>query len=307
MQHFRSLEEVHLHNAWLTIGQFDGVHRGHQEIIRKLTAGAHAVHATAVVITFCPPPAVVLNKRVKPSYLTTPDERALLLGDLGADIVITHPFDSQVAVTSAQEFMSNLKNKLGLECLMVGYDFALGRDRAGDVVTLTDMGKQIGYSVNAIPPVKIEGEIISSSLIRSALSAGQVESAARFLGRAYRISGEVVPGDGRGSTIGIPTANLSTWSARAIPASGVYVCQALVDGEAQGAVTNIGIRPTFDPKSDLTRVEAHLLDFNKLIYGKVIQLDFIARLRDEQRFPDIQTLVDQINQDIYRARNILNQ
>jgi len=307
MQHHRSLEKVHLQNAWLTIGQFDGVHRGHQEIIRKLTAGAHAVHTPAVVITFFPPPAVVLNRRVKPSYLTTPDERALLLGDLGADIVITHPFDSQVAVTSAQEFMSTLKNKLGLECLMVGYDFALGRDRAGDVVTLTAMGKQIGYSVKAIPPVKIEGEIISSSLIRSALSAGQVERAARFLGRAYRISGEVVPGDGRGSTIGIPTANLSVWSARAIPASGVYVCQALVDGEAQRAVTNIGIRPTFDPKSDLTWIEAHLLDFNENIYGKVIQLDFIVRLRDEQRFPDIQTLVDQIHQDIFRARNILNQ
>ena len=307
MQHYRSLEKVHLQNAWLTIGQFDGVHRGHQEIIRKLIAGAHAVHAPAVVITFFPPPAVVLNKRVKPSYLTTPDERALLLGDLGADIVITHPFDSQVAVTSAQEFMSNLKNKLGLECLMVGHDFALGRHRAGDVVTLTAMGKQLGYSVKAIPPVKIEGEIISSSLIRSALSAGQVERAACLLGRAYRISGEVIPGDGRGSTIGIPTANLSVWSARAIPASGVYVCQALVDGEAQGAVTNIGIRPTFDPKSDLTWVEAHLLDFNENIYGKVIQLDFIARLRDEQRFPDIQMLVDQIHQDIFRARNILNQ
>ena len=307
MQHYRSLEEVHLQKTWLTIGQFDGVHRGHQKIIHKLTAGAHTVRAPVVVITFFPPPAVVLGKRVKPSYLTTPDERALLLGDLGVDIVITHPFDSQVAMTSAQEFMSNLKDKLGVECLMVGYDFALGRDRAGDVDALTSMGKQLGYSVKAIPPVKIEDEIISSSLIRSALSAGQVERAARFLGRAYRISGEVVPGDGRGSTIGIPTANLNVWSSRAIPASGVYVCQALVDGEPQAAVTNIGIRPTFNPKSDLTWVEVHLLDFNETIYGEVIQLDFKARLRDEQRFPDIQTLVDQIHQDIFRARNILNQ
>ena len=307
MQHYRSLEKVHIQNAWLTIGQFDGVHRGHQEIIRKLTAEAHAILAPAVVITFFPPPAVVLGKRVKPSYLTTPNERALLLGDLGVDIVITHPFDSQVAVTSAKAFTSNLRDKLGLQCLMVGYDFALGRDRAGDVVALTALGKQLGYSVKAIPPVKIDGEIISSSLIRSALSSGQVERAARFLGRDYRISGEVIPGDGRGGTIGIPTANLNVWSDRTIPASGVYVCQAKVDGETHGAVTNIGTRPTFDPKSDLIWVEAHLLDFKENIYGKVIQLDFKARLREEQRFPDIQTLVDQIHQDIFRARNILNQ
>jgi riboflavin kinase/FMN adenylyltransferase len=307
MQHYRSLEEVHLRKAWLTIGQFDGVHRGHQEIIRKLTAGAHNVQAPVVVVTFFPPPAVVLGKRVKPSYLTTPDERAILLGDLGVDIAITHPFDSQVAMTSAKEFMSILKDKLGLECLMVGYDFALGRDRAGDVASLTSLGKQIGYSVKAIPPVKIDTEIISSSLIREALSAGQVERAARFLGRPYRISGEVVPGDGRGTTIGIPTANLNVWSSRAVPASGVYACQALVDGDAHAAVTNIGVRPTFDPKSDLIWVEVHLLDFHETIYGKVIQLDFEARLRDEQRFPNIQTLVDQIHQDIFHARYILNQ
>jgi riboflavin kinase/FMN adenylyltransferase len=265
------------------------------------------VQAPVVVITFFPPPAVVLGKRVKPSYLTTPDERASLLGGLGVDIVITHPFDSQVAITPAKDFMSNLKVKLGLECLMVGYDFALGRDREGDVDFLTSLGKQLGYSVKAIPPLKIGAEIISSSLIRRTLSVGQVKRAARFLGRPYRITGEVVPGDGRGTTIGIPTANLNIWSSRAIPATGVYVCQALVDGDTLAAVTNIGVRPTIDPKSDLTWVEVHLLDFNENIYGKVIQLDFIDRLRDERRFPDIQTLVDQIHQDIHRARNMLNQ
>jgi riboflavin kinase/FMN adenylyltransferase len=306
MQHYRSLENVHLHNVWLTIGQFDGVHRGHQEIIRKLTDGAHAVQSPAAVITFFPHPAVVLGKRVKPAYLTTPDERAFLLADLGVDVVITHPFDSLVATTSAQDFMTNLNTKLDIDQLMVGYDFALGRDRAGDVETLIALGEQLDYTVTTISPFEIDGEVISSSLIRKSIFAGQVEKAAQLLGRAYRINGEVVPGDGRGSTIGIPTANLKMWRDRAIPAAGVYVCRAQVNGKTLDAVTNIGIRPTFDPQSELTWVETHLLDFSENIYGQEIQLNFIARLRDEQRFPDIQSLVEQIHKDIELARNTLN-
>jgi riboflavin kinase/FMN adenylyltransferase len=306
MLHYRSLENVQLQNVWLTIGQFDGVHRGHQEIIRNLTEGAHAVQSPAVVITFFPHPAVVLGKRIKPAYLTTPEERAILLGELGVDVVITHPFDSLVAATSAQDFMTNLNATLDIDRLMVGHDFALGRDRAGDLNALIEMGKQFGYTVNAISAVEIEAEVISSSMIRKSLFAGQVERAAQFLGRAYRINGEVIPGDGRGSTIGIPTANLNVWKDRAIPAAGVYVCRAHVKGRELGAVTNIGIRPTFEPQSDLTWVETHLLDFNENIYGQGIQLDFIARLRDEQRFPDIQSLVGQIHKDIAMTRNILN-
>ena len=305
MQHYWSLEEVQLNNVWLTIGQFDGVHRGHQKIIAQLTDGANAVQAPAVVITFFPHPAVVLGKRKDPFYLTTPEERAQLLGDLGVDVVITHPFDSQVAATSARDFMTNLKSKLDLKRIMVGYDFALGHNREGDIPTLKKFGQQLGYSVDAIPAVKIEGEVISSSLIRTALTTGQVEKAAHYLGRAYRISGKVIPGDGRGSTIGIPTANLSLWPERAIPAAGVYACYTQVNGIKHAAVTNIGTRPTFESQSNRTWVETHLLDFNEDIYTQEIQLAFIARLRDEQRFPDIQSLVDQIHLDIARARTIL--
>jgi riboflavin kinase/FMN adenylyltransferase len=306
MLHYWSLENVNLKNVWLTIGQFDGVHRGHQEIIRKLTAGAQAVQSPAGVITFFPHPAVVLGKREKPAYLTTPEERAVLLGDLGVDVVITHPFDSQVANTSAQEFMTNLVAKVNVTRLMVGHDFALGRDRTGDVIKLKELGKQLGYTLTVVPPVKIEGEVISSSVIRKSLFAGQVERAAKLLGRAYRINGTVIPGDGRGRTIGIPTANLNLWKERALPAAGVYVCRAQVNGIPLGAVTNIGIRPTFKPQSELTWVETHLLDFSENIYDQEIQLDFIARLRDEQRFPDVQSLVEQIQKDITAARKILN-
>ncbi|KPK53989.1 MAG: hypothetical protein AMS22_06580 [Thiotrichales bacterium SG8_50] len=306
MLHYWSLENVNLKNVWLTIGQFDGVHRGHQQIIRKLTAGAQAVQSPAGVITFFPHPAVVLGKREKPAYLTTPEERAVLLGDFGVDVVITHPFDSQIANTSAQDFMTNLVAKVNVTRLMVGHDFALGRDRAGDVTKLKELGKQLGYTLTVVPPVKIEGEVISSSVIRKSLFAGQVERAAKLLGRAYRINGTVIPGDGRGRTIGIPTANLNLWKERALPAAGVYVCRAQVNGKALGAVTNIGIRPTFKPKSDLTWVETHLLDFSENIYDQEIQLDFIAHLRDEQRFPDVQSLVEQIHKDITAARKILD-
>jgi riboflavin kinase/FMN adenylyltransferase len=238
--------------------------------------------------------------------LTTSEERASLLGNLGVDVVITHPFDLQVAATSARDFMNNLNTKLDIEQLMVGYDFALGKDRSGDVEVLTAMGEEFGYAVTAIPPIKINGEVISSSLIRKSIFEGQVVRAAQLLGRAYRITGEVIPGDGRGRAIGIPTANLKLWNDRAVPAAGVYVCHANIQGKTLGAVTNIGIRPTFKPQSDLTWVETHILDFSENIYGQEIQLDFITRLRDEQRFPDIQTLVDQIHTDIATARAKLN-
>jgi riboflavin kinase/FMN adenylyltransferase len=307
MHHYWSLEEVYFQNAWLTIGQFDGVHLGHQQIIRRLIEGAHTHQSPAVVITFFPHPAVVLGKRISPSYLTTPDERANLLGELGVDAVITHPFDKNVAATSAQDFMTNIKTKLGIERLIVGHDFAMGHNRTGNVPKLKLIGHQLGFAVEEVPPVTINGELVSSSLIRKDLSSGSVEKAALLLGRNYRVSGEVIPGDGRGRTIGIPTANLNMWQWRALPASGVYVCQAYLMGKTWGAVTNIGTRPTFAPHSNHTWVETHLLDFDEQIYGQELRLSFIARLRGERRFPNIQALIDQINHDISKAKTILTE
>ena len=307
MQHYWSLEEAYFQNTWLTIGQFDGVHLGHQEIIRRLIEGAHAHQSPAVVITFFPHPAVVLGKRISPSYLTTPDERANLVGELGVDAVITHPFDKIVAATSAQDFMTNIKAKLGIEQLIVGHDFAMGHNRTGNVEKLKIIGQQLGFTVEEVPPVTINGELVSSSLIRKALSSGSIDKAARLLGRNYCVSGEVIPGDGRGRTIGIPTANLNMWQWRALPASGVYVCQAYLMGKTWGAVTNIGTRPTFAPHSNHTWVETHLLEFDEQIYGQEMQLSFIARLREERRFQDIQALIDQINHDISIANKILKE
>jgi riboflavin kinase/FMN adenylyltransferase len=305
MQHYWSLDDLQLKRSWLTIGSFDGVHLGHQEIIHKLTAGAHAVGALAVVLTFHPHPAVVLGKVKESHYLSTPEERAALLADLGVDLVITHPFNKQVAALSAREFMELINSHLDIDQLWVGYDFALGKGRQGDIPTLRQIGVELGYTLDVIPPLTLDGEVVSSSRIRSLLFSGQVEEAGRLLGRPYRIGGIVVPGDGRGRTIGIPTANLEIWSELAVPQSGVYVCRAYVDGRAYGAVTNIGTRPTFETQNPVSTVEAHILDLSEDLYGRHVQLDFLQRLRDELRFPSVQALIEQIHVDIQTGRKIL--
>ena len=305
MQHYWSLGSVQLHDAWITIGSFDGVHLGHQKIINKLVAGAHAQGAPAVVLTFDPSPAVVLGKRPEPYYLTTPEERALLLGDLGVDIVITYPFTRDVATISARNFISNLKSQLGVRHLCVGHDFALGRNREGDVNFLTKLGEEFDYQVEVVSPLEISDEVVSSSRIRARLLDGDVEQAKSLLGRPHRVKGEVVSGDGRGKTIGIPTANLSVWSKRALPSAGVYVCNAQVNGINWGAVTNIGVRPTFENRLVTQRVETHILDFNKDIYGQNVLLDFHSYIRAEQRFKDVDALVQQIHKDITTTRKIL--
>ncbi|MBK5107048.1 MAG: bifunctional riboflavin kinase/FAD synthetase [Anaerolineales bacterium] len=305
MRHFQSLEGVQLQDTWLTIGTFDGVHRGHQEIVRSLVSNAHADGSEAVVLTFYPHPAVVIGKRQNPSYLTTPEERAALLGGLGVDVVITFPFTQPISKLSAQEFITILKSHLDMKHLIVGPDFALGHNRIGNIEYLGEAGKKLGYTVSAITPFEVDGQIVSSSKIRGALREGEIELVNNLLGRPYFIRGQVVPGDGRGHTIGIPTANLSLWPERALLKSGVYATQGIINGRTYGAVTNIGIRPTFATEHEHLQVESHLLDFDDQIYGLEVQLDFISHLRDEQKFSGIDALVSQIQQDILQAKGIL--
>jgi riboflavin kinase/FMN adenylyltransferase len=305
MQHFYALDNVHLEGVWLTIGSFDGVHRGHQEIIHSLTAEAHQNGASAVVLTFFPHPAEVVRGRNFPFYLTTPEEKAEILGDLGVDYVITHPFDHQVAATPALEFMNHLHEHLGMRHLKIGHDFALGRGRDGDAQALSEIGKTLGYSVEQIAPFMLDGQIVSSSRIRFMLGVGQVAEAAHLLGRNFSITGKVVLGDQRGRTIGFPTANLELWQMRTIPAAGVYVCRTAVNGIAYDAVTNIGVRPTFEANPVPPRVEAHLLDFDGNLYGTSLKLEFVTRLRGEQRFASVNDLIAQIHRDVEAARQIL--
>lgn len=305
MQHFTSLNEVRLQDAWLTIGSFDGVHRGHQAILRRLVAGAHEAGAPAVALTFHPHPATVLRGRNGPFYLTSPEERAELMGALGVDVVITHPFDRKVAALTAQEFIARLHVALGMRHLLVGPDFALGHNREGDIPRLRELGKEYGYVVRTAGMVRVANEGVSSSRIRRCLDEGDVRMAARLLGRPYWIGGEIVPGDGRGRTIGIPTANLDTPIDRAMPRVGVYACRAVFDGVHYPAVTNIGVRPTFVEQQVAPRAETHLLEYRGDLYGKMARLEFVERLRDEQRFPNAEALVAQIHADIHQAKKVL--
>jgi riboflavin kinase/FMN adenylyltransferase len=304
MRHYRSLAEVNLQNSWLTVGVFDGVHRGHQQIIEKLTVGAHANEAPAVVLTFDPHPASVLGGR-EIKCLTLPDERAGLLGKFGVDVVVTEPFTRELSNVSAYEFMSRLKNHLGLRHLLIGYDFALGKGREGNATRLAEIGWELGYAVEVVSAVSDESGVISSTEIRKLIEVGNVTEAARLLGRFYSLHGPVIHGDGRGRTIDVPTANVAYSLEKMIPAKGIYACRAYLSDNKYQAAINIGTNPTFTPDKETPNVEAHLLDFRGELYGEDLRLEFVARLRDELKFERVEQLLEQIWKDIEMTRKIL--
>lgn len=305
MQHYRSLADVSLQNTWLTIGVFDGVHRGHQAILRQLAAGAHANGAPAVLLTFDPHPAVVLSGRDL-KLLTTPDERADLASALGLEAVITHPFDRAVSGMSARDFMALLKKRLGLSRLLIGYDFALGKGREGNAGRLSELGRELGYSVSVVEAVSDESGVISSTEIRKLVSLGNAGAAANLLGRPYALSGPVIHGDGRGRRINIPTANIHYPESKLLPANGIYACRARLGADLFAAAVNIGFNPTFTPDKRTVNVEAHILDFDRDLYGEQVTLEFIARLRDEAKFDSVDALLAQIHADIEKTRKILS-
>lgn len=304
MIHNHSIDDLHLHDSWLTIGVFDGVHRGHQVIIQKLTAGAHRAGVPAVALTFWPHPATVLG-RGEVKCLTTPDERAALLADFGVDRVITYPFDQTVAGTSAQDFMKLLKDHLNFSHLLIGYDFALGKGRTGNAASLTEIGAELHYEVEVIPAVSDESGVVSSTAIRKLVSVGSVAEASRLLGHNYGLHGPVVQGDQRGRGLGIPTANIQYPPEKVLPAKGIYACWAFLGDEKHPAMINIGVNPTFTPDKTSINVEAYILDFDREIYGQDLRLEFVERLRDELTFSSVEALLEQIRLDIEKGREIL--
>lgn len=303
-QLFGLVQQASLKDTWLTIGTFDGVHVGHQEIVRDLAAEAHAAGSLAVVVTFHPHPAAVVRKQAVPHLLTMPDERAEYLSEAGSDVVIIQPFDQQVAETSAVDFLTLLKKHLDFNHLWVGYDFALGHNREGDVDRLRELGYTLHYEIKVISPVRADGKIISSSQIRGLLREGKVAQATQELGRWYRISGNVIKGDGRGRGLGIPTANLMVSPDKFIPGTGVYACIARVGSMSWPAAVNIGVRPTFDGATMGMHIEAHLLDYEGELYGQRVSLHFIDRLRGEKKFTSIQALIAQVQADIHKTREL---
>ncbi len=297
-------EEAQLtEEAVVTIGSFDGVHRGHQALIQQVRTAALNAGRAAVVITFFPHPSVVLG-RAQPFYLTSPEEKLVQINRCGVDLLIELPFTTATSQIRAAEFVDQLKRYVHMRELWIGHDFALGYQREGNAEFLTRLGQTRQFTVQTVEALVNDGEIISSSNIRAALREGAVKHAAKLLGRPFRVSGKVVRGDGRGRTIGIPTANLDVWPDHALPANGVYACRAWVGHIPHRAAVNVGVRPTVTTETQRT-VEAHLLDFDQDLYGLNIALDFMQRLRGEQKFAGLPELVAQIKADVETTRQLL--
>lgn len=305
MAHVTSLNDVQLEQPSLvTIGVFDGVHRGHQKLIRALVERAKASGHLTTVLTFFPHPDILLRGLTGRYYLTTPEQRAEELHKLGVDTVITQNFDADFRHTSAADYVAQLCGRLQMSELWVGQQFALGYEREGNVEYLGRLGEKLGYSVHAVELMAdADHHIISSTAIRTLLQEGKVEQVTELLGRPFAVRGEVIQGDQRGRKIGFPTANMAVWSEQVLPAYGVYAGWVTIDGVRYPAVTNLGVRPTFDTQH--LAVEPHLLDFAGNLYGKVLNLTFDFRLRGEQKFDGINALIAQIQADVEAGRQLL--
>ena len=291
----------------LTIGNFDGVHLGHRALIDRTVARAAALDGRSVVLTFDPHPAALLRPDRVPLALQSVPERIESLRAAGIDEVVVLPFDAVLADLDAEAFIAQvLVERLDVQAVVVGENFRFGRGAQGDVTMLARAGAELGFVVEAVPLVVADAAALSSTAIRARLADGDVASVARALGRPFTLTGEVVAGDGRGRTFGIPTANVAVASGRALPGDGVYACEARVDSGARlAAVTNIGRRPTFDGIG--RTVEAHLLDapHGLDLYGAPLTLAFHARIRGEERFDGPEALIARIQEDIAIARDRL--
>ena len=284
----------------LTIGTFDGIHRGHQHLLEQLVSRARQTRRLSAVLTFYPHPRTVLHPEVCSTYLSTPEERALTMELLGLDLLVMLPFTHELAETRAEEFIRRLYERLRMRELWVGVDFAMGRRRKGNTSRLQSLGRQLGYVLRVIDPLCDKGKPISSSRIRVLLSEGHVGEAARLLGRYYAISGQVIKGEGRGQSLGFRTANLRIPPERVMPSNGVYAVWVAIEGQRFRAVANLGVRPSFGAGKRL--LEVHLLDYEGDLYDKTVDVEFVQYLRPEEYFADVNELVEQIHRDNMAAR-----
>jgi riboflavin kinase/FMN adenylyltransferase len=288
----------------LTLGNFDGVHRGHQAIVAQARSAADRRSAQVVALTFHPHPMMVLAAERGPALIQSLHDRLAILRTLGVDVAVVQRFTRAFAGLSPEAFVEEfLLRSLDLVHVVVGYNVNFGRARAGSAETLRALGARHGFAVETVGPVTVGDVAVSSSIIREAVASGDVVRAGALLGRPYRLRGRVVVGDRRGRTIGFPTANLHVRPRVLLPADGVYAARALDGATVHAGVVNVGVRPTFGESR--RTVEAYLFDFEGDLYGRWLELDFVARVRGEQRFAGVAALKAAIASDVAHARRIL--
>lgn len=287
-------------NSAVTVGTFDGVHCGHQGIIRRMRSAVKDDASRIVVVTFDPHPQIVLQKPGKPpvQLLTTIDERCQVLEQQGVDLVVVIPFSREFAATPAEQFVTGaIVETIGVKHFFIGHDHKFGKDRGGDEALLKELAPRHNFDVEWIEPLECDHVVVSSTRIRAALNDGDVVGAARMLGRPYGLTGRVIRGDGRGRELGIPTANLKPLDEhKLLPGNGVYVVTAEMDGRTVVGMANIGTRPTFT--NDTERIlEVHFLDLDQDLYGQEVTVTFRQFLRKEQTFASKEAFLEQLAQD----------
>jgi riboflavin kinase/FMN adenylyltransferase len=291
--------------SFVTVGSYDGVHIGHQHLLKQMKRAAAQAGCLAVMVTFHPRPQAVLAPDRPVTYLTMLDEKVALLEGLGLDLMTVLRFTREMARTSAADFVAGLVTHLKMRQLWAGADFALGRNREGDIPRLRQLGETMGFQVAVVEPFVQGGDVVSSTRIRALLAVGETRQVTALLGRYPSLVGQVTAGARRGRRLGFPTANLSIMAERVIPADGIYACFAWVNGRRYPAVSSIGVRPTFSEREHT--VEAYLLDFSGDLYGLDLKLEFVERLRPEMRFETLDALVAQIRADVEQSAHLLAQ
>lgn len=288
----------------LTIGVFDGVHLGHKYLISQLVELAGKQDLLPGVVTFRWHPQEVLFPQTRMPFLTDLEERSRLLEKEGVALVVPLSFTREWAELGARRFVELLMKHLRMRGLVIGADFALGRGREGDTAALRLLGREMSFSVDVVPAVKLNGEVVSSTVIRQALAEGDMVKVRRMVGRDFSLHGRVVTGAGRGTGMGIPTANLDIDPEHAIPLDGVYATRAYIDGRSYHSMTNIGRNPTFGNSERV--VEVYIVDYSGDLYGREMSIDIVERLRGEERFSSAEELKKQIAEDVKKGKAILD-
>lgn len=292
-------------NSTVTIGSFDGVHLGHQRVLQDLKQKAHQTGAKSVVISFEPHPRIYFDPHTDLRLLNTTAEKIDLLAQQGIDSLILQKFDQNFAAQSPEKFIQKLVKNLNMKDLLIGYDHRFGKDRQGSYDFIRSLEDKYHFKTHKIEPVMQNNLDLSSTIIRQALKAGQVELAQQYLGYPYFLTGLVVKGHQLGRQLGFPTANIEVQdSHKLIPKQGVYIVKSLIDGHPVYGMMNIGVRPTINGKKQI--LEIHFFDFNQDLYGRQIPVYFLKRLRDEKKFPNLEALKNQLQKDAGQARKILN-